>query len=278
MEEYFLEIDRRGVKKSRRKLGERLRGFLRDIAVVRYIVASELRARVFDKALGMFWLLLEPLIIAGLYYLLTVVVFKQKVESNHFLFILVAVVFWRWFSKSVDNSPNMISGYGGILKQTNFPVHLLILVSMGTEFVMLGFGFLVLLVMLCSYGMYPNLAYIYLPFVMAAQFFFILPFVLLFSVLGTFFKDLGGFLYAFTSVWFYLSPGIYPTSRIPAKYMWVYKLNPFAHIFPAYRDILIRGKRPELLSVALILGVSALFTVLCFKLLNKVKSYFFMYL
>lgn len=278
MAQPLVEITAGTVRYRHRPVGEQVQSFLRLASRVRYIVVSEFRAKVFDKALGVFWLLLEPIITAMLYYVLTVVVLGAKVEENHFLFIYVAVVFWRWFSRSFDGSPTVFSGYAAVLKHTTFPALALLMSYMAIEVVFFLFGFIVLMIFLASYGIYPASSFLYLPFVMLVEFCFALGFVLLFAVMGTFFKDLSAMLYAITSIWFYLSPGIYPVSRVPAEYMWLYNMNPFVHLLTAYRDIILNHRAPEMAPLLLILGCSLIFDYLGIKLLSKARYHFFMYL
>jgi ABC-type polysaccharide/polyol phosphate export permease len=278
MTEYLLEILPSGITESPKSLRENLKLLGDDVSRVRYIVASEVRSRVFDKSLGIFWLFLEPIIITGLYYLLTVVIFQSSTERHQFLFIMVAVIFWRWFSRTIDASPTAVLSYAGVLKQTNFSIRSVIFSYVGTECVFWGMNFIILMIFLTFFKVYPTLAFVYLPFVVLTEFFFIFLLTLIFSVIGTFFKDLVGFLYAFTAIWWYLSPGIYPISRIPQRFLWIYMLNPFAHILPAYRDVLINGTAPRLMPLTVILAISCLLSLVGLRLYGKFRYHFFAYL
>jgi len=248
------------------------------MSVIKFIVLSELRAKIFGKALGIFMLTLEPIIMALLYYLLTSVIFKYSGTRNQFVFIFVAVIFWRWFSRTVDASPGIITGYGSVLKQTNFLISLVVYSYVILECVYLTINFVVLMAFLLIFGIYPTICIIYLPLIVITQFLFMNWLVLLFAVAGTFIKDLGSILFAFTSVWWYMSPGIYPISSIPQQYLWIYYLNPFAHIIPAYQKILVLGEKPELMPLMLIALISLILSLFCQRLLKKARYYFFTYL
>ncbi|KTD30746.1 ABC transporter of LPS O-antigen, Wzm [Legionella moravica] len=278
MSEYFLKVTPKGVYESKKSLGEILERAFNDFYRIKYIVGSEVKARIFDKALGQFWLLVEPIIMAGLYFFISTVIFTYTGQKHMFLFILTSVIFWRWFSKTIDSSPYVLLSYASVIKQTNFPIYIIILSYISTEIFLWFMSFMVLLIFLACYGIFPTTAYIYLPFVLLVQLMMTMFFTLIFAVIGTFIKDLAGVLYALTSIWWYMSPGIYPVSRIPAQYLWIYNLNPFAHILPAYRDILIDGKTPELIPLLIILIVSMFLTFFAFKLFNAAKYRFFMYL
>lgn len=262
----------------KRSISEIVSGMLYELQRIRFIVASEAKARIYDKSLGLAWLLVEPVIMAGLYYFITTVIFSFGGEERHFLFILVSVIMWRWFSRTVDGAPLCVVAYGGILKQTNFPVMMVVVSFMATEVFFWGMGFFVLIVFLMFYGVYPNITYFVLPLVLITQFSLMFVFTMFFSIAGTFIKDLSGVLYAFTSIWWYLSPGIYPISKIPEEYLWVYMLNPFAHILPAYRDILMDAKVPDLMPLLFIFVISTALGLLGVRLFNRAKNYFYVYL
>lgn len=277
-DEFAMKVTPTGIQEMHYALPERIERFMGDLGRIGFIVSSEAKTRIFDKVFGQLWLLIEPIIMAGLYYFITTVVFSYGGEQRQFLFILTAVIFWRWFSRTVDGSPWAIIGYAAVLKQTRFPVIMVVLAFMATEMFFFAMSFVVLILFLALYGHFPNLHYVYLPLVMITQFSITLFLTLIFSALGTFVKDLGGLLFAFTSVWWYLSPGIYPVSKIPADWMWLYMLNPFAHILPAYRDIMIDNVTPDLGPLLIILAIFGALSVLAIKAFNWVRYYFFSFL
>ena len=43
-------------------------------------------------------------------------------------------------------------------------------------------------------------------------------------------------------MWYYLSPGIYPLTRISAQYLNIYYLNPFATFFGGYHWAIMEGQ------------------------------------
>ncbi len=276
--EYGIEITPKGIKKSFGKQREQIHDLFHKFFQIQYIVLSEIKTRIFDKTLGVFWLFLEPIIMTMLYYVLTVIIFHAMGETHHFLFIMVSIIFWRWFSRTIDISPNIINSYGSVLRQINFSPFLVILIFMGQEIVYLGIGLVVIIIFLACYNIYPSIYFCYLPIVLITQFTFMFWLTLVFCTIGTLWKDLSGFLYAFTSIWWYLSPGIYPISKIPGKYLKIYMLNPFAHILPAYRDILIYCKAPSLIPLFWIFSISLLLSFLSLIVFNKIKYYLYVYL
>ena len=130
---FVLKVTPQGIFERKPAWKERLHQLGIDLQRIRFIVGSEARTRIFDKALGQAWLLLEPIVMAVLYFFITTVIFTYSGEQRQFLFILTSVVFWRWFSRTIDGAPLSIIGYGAVLKQTRFPVIMVVLGFMATE-------------------------------------------------------------------------------------------------------------------------------------------------
>ena len=278
MEKIETYIDKNGVVKTGGSLGSVLKNFKSEFSIVKYIIGTELRIKIFDKTLGYFFLLLEPLLMASVYYVLTMVVLGSNISNLGFMDIYVAVVFWRWFSRTVDNAPALFNTYGTVLKQTNFSVYSITIAYLGMEFINLILSLVVLIIFLGFFGFYPNLGYLLIPLIMLSQLSLMVFLTIISSVAGAFLKDLQGILYAFVAIWFYMSPGIYPVGNIPDRYLWVYNLNPFAHILPAYRSILLRGEVPDFDVLGIMFILFSLLALIAFKLLAKARYYFFSYL
>ena len=71
----------------------------RDLELVLALVAVEVRTRHFQKALGVFWWVLDPLLMAFLYFFLVQVVLQAADTDDYLLRILSLVFVWRWFSR-----------------------------------------------------------------------------------------------------------------------------------------------------------------------------------
>ena len=243
------------------------------------MVKAELKARHFQKLLGPIWWLLEPTFMALIYFFLTTVMFRSSTGTHHLLFIFTAVIAWRWFSKTVDNSPSIVLSYAGLFKQTNFPAAIVLFVTATTEMVFFLSGLTVLIMFGMGFGVFPTVAYIYLPIVILTQLFFSFGIASILATLGVFVRDLAQIIYVFTSIWFYLSPGIYPVEMVPQRFLKYYYMNPFATIMPAYRSIMIDGKPPSdihLLLLWFVFGI--ILTIIGVKFFLRTKPKFYKYL
>lgn len=238
-------------------------------------VKAELKARNFRSVLGTAWWLLDPLLMALLYFFITTVMFRYEGGRDFLLYIVMATVSWRWFSRCIDNAPLLIPSYKGVLKQTNFPAYAVLAIFAATELAFFLFGLVVVEAVLFACGILPGPGIVWLPLVVLVQLALTVGLMTLLAVIGVFLRDVGHVTYLFTAVWFYLSPGIYPPSRIPPGLKWLYALNPFATIFPAYEAVLLHGRTPDLVALGLWLVAGVIMSILSVRFFNKQRIKFY---
>lgn len=233
------------------------------------MVKAELKSRHFRKLLGPLWWLFEPLSMAVVYFFITTILFKYSTGEEHLLFILVAVITWRWFSKSIDESPTLMTSNAHIISRTNFPLLPLFYIFTTVQLTYFLIGLLVLFFFLAIYGIPITSNIVYLPVIMIVQGTFILGLSSLLSRAGIYLKDLSSVVWVFTGIWFYLSPGIYPESLIPQEWRLIYDINPWVTIFSAYRAVLIDGFLPDLTKLVLWFLVFLTMTVIGLKVVSR---------
>jgi len=87
--------------------------------------------------------------------------------------------------------------------------------------------------------------------------------------LGIFFRDIGQVVNVIVGILFFISPIIYQKILVPEEYLIWYNLNPMATLLPAWRDVMINGVQPDLISLGIWFAV---FLPLAFWGLNSVAK------
>ena len=72
----------------------------------------------------------------------------------------------------------------------------------------------------------------------------------------------------------YLTPVIYPTEIFPTEFRWIFQLNPMAVIINAYRESILSGGMPNLVSLGIALAVSSLITFVGYRLFKRLEGVF----
>jgi lipopolysaccharide transport system permease protein len=240
--------------------------------LIQNLVSRELKARYRGTVLGFLWSFFNPLLLMIVYTLVFGFIIQPRdpaFERNpliYALFLFCGVLPWTWFSSSALESANVLMVQGNLIKKILFPVEILPIVVVVSNFVHFVFGlpilFLFALIMLKKFTVYV----FFLPLVILVQFVFSLGFTFLVSSLTVHFRDIKDILANLLTFWFFASPIIYPMTFITIRenpwLQTLLDLNPMTHIMQGYQNCvffgeMIRWKR---------LGVTFIFALALFIL------------
>jgi lipopolysaccharide transport system permease protein/teichoic acid transport system permease protein len=217
--------------------------------LLRYLVTSSLQAKHKQTLLGYLWWILDPLLMAAIYYVLVHVMLKRG-GANYPIFIFSAVVTWRLFTTAVTSSITTTVSKLGMMRQVRFPRTALPLAATIAQTVRFLFGFLVLLALAAATGVLPDVHLLFLPVVLVPEVLLALGFGYALAAVNVYARDVSNLTTHLFRMWFYLSPGLYVPKVVPASVRGIYNLNPFATIFPAYRAIVLYHRVPPLAGLA----------------------------
>jgi len=220
-----------------------------------YQIKAEFKQRHFQKALGPIWWLGEPILLASMYVFITTFLFRYSLGEHHTISVIMAVLVWTWFARSIGGAPNLLVGFKNELTKTNLPVLPLVFTHFLFQLMIFGFSLVVIFVGLLISGVELTWYIAYLPILILVQFTMTIAISTIVARIGIFFRDISGVVSVLVHIWFYLSPGIYLRFVVPDEYRFIYDLNPFATLFPAWRDVLINGSQPDLVGLGILFVV-----------------------
>ena len=232
------------------------------------MVRRELRQKYKGSALGVFWYLINPLVLMGAYYLMFGVLFKVAGpdQPHHYpLFLLVGLVVWIFFSQAALSSAPSLLDHGALIRKARFPREAIPASVVSVQLV----TFLALIALLVPITIAirgTGLALLALPLVLLCLFGFVLGFALGVSILHAYFRDVAPILSAALLPWFFLSPIFFDPATLPnlsdeTGAIFVLEwLNPIAPFIVAVRDIIYGGVLPDA-SVLIYITVAAVVTL-----------------
>lgn len=97
---------------------------------------------------------------------------------------------------------------------------------------------------------------------------------LFFAAANLLYRDIQYLLSLLLVLWMYVTPVIYPADLVPEKYQLVFQLNPMAVIINAYRQTVLGGGMPNLLSISIALAVSLLVLLIGFAYFKSREKIF----
>jgi len=112
-------------------------------------------------------------------------------------------------------------------------------------------SFAVFLVLMVYYRIMPTSAVIWLPLFTLLAIFTALGVGLWLSALNALYRDVRYVLPFLVQFWMFASPVAYPSSLVPAKWRWLYGLNPMAGVIEGFRWALTgHGQPPGIMLAA----------------------------
>ena len=220
--------------------------------LIRNLTVADLKNRYQNTALGFFWSLLSPLLLALVLYFIFSHLFGR--EENFAINLLVGIMAWRFFANGTSSSLGAIVGKPSLVTKVYIPRQILVLSNTLANIISSLLEFIVLLpIIFVLLGHLPVTVLLF-PFVHIIYFWFIYGAGLLLSSLFVYFRDLNQIWEVVTQVLFFCSPIIYPLTIVPAYLMPYYRLNPITQFIAIYRDVIVAGNLPSLFSIVVVIG------------------------
>lgn len=198
----------------------------RDLLLV--LVWRDLKLRYSQAALGVAWVVLQPLLGATLLALIFRRFLSSGSQRPYVVIVFTGFVLWTFFAGAVQRASSSIVLDARLVSKVYFPRLIIPLSSIVAALVDLLIGFVVVAVLMAVNHVVPDWRLVTLPL-------FLLLGIALATGVGAWlsawnvkYRD---FIYAapfLLQVWLYVSPVVYESSIIPARWRGLYALNPVA--------------------------------------------------
>src|SRR5258708_24142526 len=138
-----------------------------------------------------------------------------------------------------------------LITKVYFPRLILPIPSVLSCLVDFAIGFVVLAIFTVAYGIRPTFAALWLPALLLLAVFTALGVGLWMSALNALYRDVRYVIPFVIQFWMFASPVAYASSLVPARWRWLYGLNPMAGVIDGFRwAITGHGQPPALLLLA----------------------------
>ncbi|HEX7568055.1 MAG TPA: ABC transporter permease [Anaerolineaceae bacterium] len=209
----------------------------------------DFRARFLGTFGGIFWAVIQPLIMMTVYTLIfsTILGVKFGNTDSPFTFavyLLCGMLPWTAFSEAFGASTGLVRANTNLVKRVVFPLEVLPLnlALAGAIQQVIGFLLLIPLAWIVSGKLYPTI--LFFPIIMIPQLLISCGIYWLWASLSVFFPDLRNLTVLLTSVLTFLTPIFYPLTLVPEKFRIILYLNPFTYLVTMYRQVFMDGVLP----------------------------------
>lgn len=240
----------------------------------------EILGRYRGSLFGLFWTLLNPLVMLTVYTFVFSVVFKARwgggsgSKAEFALVLFAGLMIFNLFAECINRAPTLILANVNYVKKVVFPLEILPIISLGTALFHMLVSFCVWLVFYGIFFGWPPLTALWVPIVIFPLLMLVMGGSWIFASLGVYIRDTAQIVGVATTMLMFLSPIFYPLSALPESYQPLLLLNPLTPVIEMVRDCLIWNKSPSLAPLAIYYTLTAFVCWIGFVWFQKTRKGF----
>jgi len=213
--------------------------------LVFFLIWRDIKVRYKQTALGAGWAVIQPFF--------TMVVFSlffgklAKVPSDDLpypIFAFAALVPWSFFSNGLTQASASLVESANLIKRIYFPRLVIPIAAVCSGIVDFGLAFLMLLLMMPFFGIYPTLRVLFLPPLLLLALVTSLGVGLWISALNVQYRDFRYTVTFMVQIWMFATPIAYSSTLLEEPWRSIYGLNPMAGVVEGFRWALLGTNTP----------------------------------
>jgi teichoic acid transport system permease protein len=210
---------------------------------------TRLRAQHFNTAFGQLWLVINPLLLAGVYFVLVDIIRPSSRGLDFFAHLMAGLFAYYFVSNALREGVKSVTKGGKLILNTAFPRALLPLASVITSFMRFVPTVIVYAPVHAAAGLPFGPQILWVPLLVALLAILASGLSMFVAAAQVYFRDLANFLPYLLRVWLYMSPILYYADEVPHRYKFLLDVNPLAQLLSAWSDVLNAGHAPSAESI-----------------------------
>jgi len=205
-----------------------------------FLVWRDIKVRYKQTVLGAAWAIIQPFFTMVVFSLFFGSLAKMPSDGIPYpIFAYTALVPWTFFANGLTQASNSLVGNSGLIKKVYFPRLAIPIAGVLSNLVDFALAFVVLLLMMVYFRLWPTAAILWLPLLLLLAFITALGVGLWFSALNVEFRDVRYVVPFLTQFWMFATPVAYPSSLLHEPWRTLYGLNPMAGVVEGFRWALL---------------------------------------
>jgi lipopolysaccharide transport system permease protein len=228
-----------------------------------FLAWRDILVRYKQTVIGIAWAVIRPFLTTVVFTVVFSRIAKLPAPGAvpYALLVMAAMLPWQFFSTSLSESSNSLITNSNLISKIYFPRLIVPAGAVITSFVdfLITLGLMALLMI--WYGFAPDLRLLALPLFVVPAFGASFGIGLWLCALNVEYRDFRYIVPFVVQFGLYISPVGFSSSLVPAKWQWLYCLNPMVGVIDGFRWSLLRGQTP--LSLSSLLSSLFITTALC---------------
>jgi len=249
--------------------------------LVKYVAQRDVSRSYQGSYLGLVWAFLSPLLMV----VLLTVIFSEVIgirfrevtgdsALNFGLYLYCGLIPFLAYSQAVSQGVNVIRRNSSLVRGVVFPLEILPVTTVIASLIQSVIGVGAVMVVLAVLEHRLNWTAALLPLVLVPQLLFTVGLGYLMAIAGAYVPDVRETLKAVVRATFFVTPIIWPVSRVPEDWRCLVDYNPLAILVGSYRALILEGELPGAKGIIYFSLFALTLFVLGFVVFNRVKHRF----
>jgi lipopolysaccharide transport system permease protein len=205
-----------------------------------FLIWRDIKVRYKQTALGAAWAILQPVLMMAVFSLFFGKLAKVPSDGVPYpLFAFCGLLPWQLFAHALSESSNSLVANERLITKIYFPRLVVPMAAVLGGLVDFAVAFVVLIVLMVYYGIFPDWKIVTLPGFLALAIGTAFGVGLWLSALNVKYRDVRYTLGFLVQFWLFATPIAYPSSIVPERWQAVYALNPMVGVVDGFRWALL---------------------------------------
>jgi teichoic acid transport system permease protein len=229
-------------------MGRYLRSLIKRRAFISEFARSELRGQNYGSVFGQLWLVINPLLLSGVYFLLIYVIGGSS-DSARFAHLTASLFLFYLVANSLTGGVKAITSGQRLILNTSFPRIMLPLSAVVISFLKFLPTLVVAFVIHLILGLPFSWQMLWALPVLAIALLLATGLAILFSCINVYFRDISSILPYMTRSLLYLSPVLYEAASVSESIKKFEIANPLFYLLDAWSQVMVHAQAPTLFSM-----------------------------
>lgn len=214
------------------------------------LIARDIKTKYRRSLLGVLWTILNPLLMMVVLSVVFSNLFRFDIEYFP-VYLLSGQLIFNFFSESTTNAMSSIIANGPLIRKIYVPKYMFVLsrIFSSTINLLASFTALICVMLVMRVRLHYTVLLAVVPLILIVL--FSLGAGLILAAITVKFRDVMHLYSVFITALMYLTPVIYPMSILPSWLEKIVLLNPITNILMMFREFMIYGTFPSILSIVI---------------------------